>query len=77
MNRYLYCLIIVAAAASSIVYAQDARAADHKGTPEQQRACRADALKLCHGIHDDDAVYQCLKANATKLHASCREVIGG
>jgi hypothetical protein len=74
MTRFLFCLVVATAAASPPGFAQDNRAAGHKGTAEQQRACRPDALRLCRGIHDDDAVHQCLRANIAKLHSACRDV---
>jgi hypothetical protein len=76
MTRFIFCLV-VATAVSAPGYAQDSRTTDHKGTMEQQRACRPDALRLCRGIHDDDAVHQCLRSNVAKLHSACREVIEG
>lgn len=76
LSRFLLCVLAAAAAASSVAYAQDG-GQSHKGTAEQQRACRADALRLCRGIHDDEAVFQCLRKNVTKLHSACRDVIEG
>jgi hypothetical protein len=74
MTRYLsqslFCLVAATVLASSLAYAQD-----HKGTAEQQRACRPDTLRLCRGIHDDDAVLQCLRKNAAKLRSACRDVL--
>jgi hypothetical protein len=75
MTRFLFCLIVATSAASSPGYAQDNRTGGHKGTAEQQRACRADALRLCRGIHDDDAVHQCLRTNIAQLHSACRDVL--
>lgn len=77
MTRYLYlfCLVVAMSAASSAGHAQDSRTAGHMGTVEQQRACRPDALRLCRGIHDDGAVFQCLRTNVARLHSICREVI--
>lgn len=75
MIRYLLCLVFVTVAASSAGYAQVAGFAGHRGTAEQQRACRSDALRLCHGIHDDDAVFQCLRAHIASLHSTCRVVV--
>jgi hypothetical protein len=75
MIRYGFFLIVVVTAASSVGYAQDSNTAGHKGTAQQQRACRPDALRLCRGIHDDDAIFACLKANIAKLHSVCREVV--
>ena len=75
MNRYLLILIVAMSAASSMGYAQEGRTNGHKGTAEQQRACRSDALRLCRGIHDDDAIHTCLKVNSANLRSACREVI--
>ncbi len=47
-----------------------------RGTPEDQRNCRADALKFCKELMDnDDAVLKCFQANREKLSASCRGVL--
>jgi hypothetical protein len=77
LSRSLFCLVAATAAASPAAYAQDGRMEGHKGTPEQQRACQPDALRLCRGIHDDEAVYQCLTKNAARLRSACRDVIEG
>jgi len=77
MIRHFFFLVVTITAASSAGYAQDSRTAGHKGTAQQQRACRPDALRLCRGLHDDEAIYACLKANVAKLHSVCREVIEG
>ena len=77
MSRYVFFLIVATAAASAVAYAQESRPAGHKGTAEQQRACRPDVLRLCRGIHEDEAIYACLKANTAKLRSACREVIEG
>jgi len=73
--RYFFCLTVAMTAALSLGYAQDSRTAGHKGTAEQQRACRPDALRLCRGIHDDDAVFACLKSHLATIHSACREII--
>jgi hypothetical protein len=73
--RYFLALTVVVTAASLPGYAQDSRMAGHKGTAEQQRACRPDALRLCRGLHDDEAVYTCLKTHLATIHSACREVI--
>lgn len=75
MIRCSFFLVVAMTAASSVGYAQDSRTGGHKGTAEQQRACRPDALRLCRGIHDDDAIFACLRANTAKLHSVCREVV--
>jgi hypothetical protein len=69
--------LVATVVVSSAGYAQDSSIAGHKGTAEQQRACRSDALRLCRGIHDDDAVFRCLKENIAKLHSACRDIIEG
>jgi len=51
--------------------------AQHAGTPHQQAACRPDVLRLCHGIRDDYAVADCLRAHASRLSRGCRNVIEG
>jgi hypothetical protein len=51
---------------------------DMKGTPEDQRACRPDAVKLCRHVLDQNdsmVVLQCFLANRTKLSAPCRGVL--
>jgi len=75
MIRYCFVLMVAGAAASSAGYAQNGRTGDHKGTAQQQRACRPDSLRLCRGIHDDDSILACLQANIAKLRSACREVI--
>ena len=77
MIRCFVCVLVATVMVSSLGYAQDSGTAGHKGTAEQQRACRSDALRLCRGIHDDDAVFQCLRGNIAKLHSACRDVIEG
>jgi hypothetical protein len=47
------------------------------GSPQQQRACRADVVRHCRGIQDDLAIADCLKANASTLRLACRQVIEG
>jgi hypothetical protein len=76
MIRYVFFLIVAITAASSVAYAQESRSAGHKGTAEQQRACRPDVVRLCRGIHDDDAIFACLRANSAKLRSACQEIIG-
>lgn len=77
MIRYFFFLVVAITAASSVGHAQDSQGAGHKGTAQQQRACRPDVLRLCRGIHDDEAIFACLKSNIAKLHSVCREVIEG
>ncbi len=77
MIRCFLFLIVALTAASSVACAQESRAAGHKGTAEQQRACRPDVVRLCRGIHDDEAIYGCLRMNIARLRSACREVIEG
>jgi hypothetical protein len=76
MKRYLSILAVSAAILPALLALQ-ARAQTHQGTPEQQRACRPDAVRFCRGIHEDTAIANCLRANAGRLHAACRRVIEG
>jgi hypothetical protein len=47
-----------------------------RGTPEDQRACRPDAQRLCKDvIGDDDAVLRCFQANRPKLSQACAAVL--
>jgi hypothetical protein len=75
MKRYLSVLAISAAFLPAVITVP-ARA-QHQGTPEQQRACRADAVRFCRGVHEDMAIAGCLRANVGRLHPACRRVIEG
>jgi hypothetical protein len=47
-----------------------------QGTPEDQRACRPDVVKMCKDATPDQArVLACLQANQAKLTAPCRGVL--
>jgi hypothetical protein len=74
MVRYFFVLTAAITVAASVGYAQEG---GHRGTAEQQRACRPDAARLCRGLHEDEAIYTCLKTNIAKLRSVCREVIEG
>jgi len=46
------------------------------GTPEDQRACRPDAQRLCKDvISNEDAVLKCFQANYPKLSQACAAVL--
>lgn len=51
------------------------------GTPEEQRACRPDVVRLCPETvsntaqTDTNRVLACLQANRTKLKPACRQVL--
>jgi hypothetical protein len=74
MKRYL-CLLAVTLMPT--VFAAQSRAQTHQGTPEQQRACRADAARYCSAFREDNAIANCLRANVGRLHPACRRVIQG
>jgi hypothetical protein len=47
-----------------------------RGTPEDQRNCRPDAVTLCKEVAgNDDAVLRCFQANRVKLSPACRGVL--
>ena len=47
-----------------------------RGTPEDQRNCREDAVKLCKEVAgDDDAVLRCFQTNRVRLSPGCRGVL--
>ncbi len=73
MTRWFLILVFSLTILPTAVSAQEG----HAGTPEQQRACRPDVLRHCRGIHDDQAIAQCLRANAQSLRSACRQVIEG
>lgn len=47
-----------------------------RGTPEDQRACRPDAVRLCRDVIDnDDAVLRCFQAQRARLSPACAAVL--
>jgi hypothetical protein len=82
MTRSL-ALLVIALAASLPAQAQQGPFPfppfiDMRGTPEDQRACRPDAVRLCRHLleHNDSMlVLQCFLANQTKLSPPCRGVL--
>jgi hypothetical protein len=49
---------------------------DFQGTPEDQRACRPDVVKMCKDATPDQArVLACLQAHQARLSAPCRGVL--
>jgi hypothetical protein len=45
------------------------------GTPEEQRACKADAQRFCRQqLSDDLAVSQCLQQHRAALSRPCKKV---
>ena len=51
----------------------------HLGTPEEQKACAADARRHCRAVLDngDMAVLACLQQHHAKLSQACRTVLKG
>ena len=48
------------------------------GTPEEQRACRADVRRFCYRVkdpNDTNAFLECLQYNRARLSRACREVL--
>jgi len=49
-----------------------------QGTPEEQRACRPDVVKMCKdylGQNDNTIVLRCLQANKVRLSTPCHAVL--
>jgi hypothetical protein len=49
-----------------------------QGTPEEQRACRPDVMKMCKdylGQSDNTVVLRCLQANKVRLSTPCHGVL--
>ena len=75
-------LVAAVVAASSPVLAQSGRAApepaQQRGTSDDERACRGDAIKLCPDVIGNNmAVLACFKQNRTKLSPACTGVLRG
>jgi len=49
---------------------------DMRGTPEDQRACHGDAVRLCRDVLESDmAVLQCFQRQRERLSPACRAVL--
>jgi hypothetical protein len=47
-----------------------------RGTPQDQRNCRPDAVRLCKDVMDnDDATLRCFQAQRAKLSPACLGVL--
>ena len=82
MARSLLLLGILIASAATPVFAQQNPPfplppfLTPRGTAEDQRNCRPDAVRLCKDAgEDDDAVLRCFQANRAKLTPACRGVL--
>lgn len=77
----LLAILLASSAASSPVLAQNPPIPlppflTPRGTPEDQRNCRPDALRLCKDyMGNDDMVLRCFQANRTQLTPACRSVL--
>jgi hypothetical protein len=83
MPRSLFLLALLMASAATPSLAQQQQPSfplppflTPRGTPEDQRACRPDAQRLCKDvIGDDDAVLRCFQAQRPKLTQACAAVL--
>jgi hypothetical protein len=64
-------LALVPASASAQYYG------GHRGTAEQQRACRPDVVRHCRGLSSDYAMEDCLREHMQVLRPACRRVLSG
>ena len=81
MARSLFLLAILMASTATPIQAQQQSFPlppflTPRGTPEDQRACRPDAVRLCKEVMgDDDAVLRCFQANRPQLSSPCAAVL--
>jgi hypothetical protein len=73
MNRCFAILVLSLTVLPATAFAD--HGGPHMGTPQQQRACRPDVLRLCRDVQGGDlAIATCLKDNFNKLSPACRRV---
>jgi hypothetical protein len=77
MIRSLQILILSLCIFPVNMSAEERPAAGHRGTLQQQRACRPDVLRHCRNVQDqgDYAIADCLKAHESELRPACREAL--
>jgi len=81
MVRSLFLLALLMAASAAPAPAQNAAIPlppflTPRGTPEDQRACRPDAVRLCKEVIDnDDQVLRCFQARRQLLSPACEAVL--
>ncbi len=77
MIRYLPVLMLSLLVSMSNASAEGGRAEGHRGTLQQQRACRPDVLRHCRNMQDRDdaAMAACLKAHERQLSSACRQAL--
>lgn len=76
------CLVVGLIAGAAIpAFAQDARiptspSSGSRGTADDEKACRHDAVKYCKQVLGDDfAVLSCFQQNRRRLRPSCEAVL--
>ena len=77
MDMIRHLPLVLSLALSSIAVAQERPVEGHKGTPEEQQACRSDVARYCRNVQDkgDEAIVDCLKANIKTLRPACRQIV--
>jgi hypothetical protein len=75
MFKHLYVLALALALLPASAVAQSY--GGHRGTAEQQRACRPDVVRHCHGLSSDYAMEDCLRQHMNVLRPACRRVMSG
>jgi hypothetical protein len=78
MTKKVLLLLAVQVIAMSAAAAQGSRSTlpSSRGTDEDQRACRNDAVTLCKPyLGDDFAVLSCFQSQRAKLSVACRKVL--
>ena len=81
MARSLFLLAVLMAASAAPVQAQNPPIPlppflTPRGTPEDQRSCRPDAVRLCKDlIGNDDQVLRCFQARRQLLSPACEAVL--
>jgi hypothetical protein len=65
--------LIAAASIALVALAATPGAAHAAGTPEQRRACRSDAMRLCRNyIPNVGRITACMQRNIRRLSPACR-----
>jgi hypothetical protein len=68
--------LLLALAFAGMIVPASAQNSPMRGTPEDARNCRQDAVKFCKDYLDsDDAVLKCFQANREKLTPACQGVL--
>ena len=77
MIRHVPVFVLSLAISSTTVSAEEGRTEGHRGTLQQQRACRPDVLRYCRNMQDqeDKAIADCLKVHVRQLSPACRQAL--